>query len=162
MRTRPQPPQGRLLLLVRDRGLTVARRRGSNMVLRAGATLIANLFTGAGGAKAVDTVGIGFATAPGGAEATALTPPPAAANIPAAALRTALTAGAFQVVTDQAGVVQVKIAAVFSPTQELANVTEAGLLSGSTLYNQVIFEPVALHVGQNVTVCWQIDFPFGH
>jgi hypothetical protein len=149
-------------LLVRERGLTVAHRRGRNMVLRAGATLIANLLTGAGGAKAVDTMGIGFATEPGGAEATALTPPPASANIPAVALRTALTTSAFQVVTDQAGVVQVKIGAVFSPTQELTDVTEAGLLSGDTLYNQVIFEPVALHVGQNVTFFWQIDFPFGH
>jgi hypothetical protein len=81
---------------------------------------------------------------------------------PPAALVTPLAANTFQVVTDQAGVVQVKIAAAFAPTQDLADVTEAGLLSGSTLYNQVIFEPVALHVGQSVTFFWQIDFPFGH
>jgi hypothetical protein len=162
MRMRPDRPQGHLLLVVRERGVTVARRQGTNMVLRAGATLIAQLFAGAGGAKAIDTVGIGFATEPGGAEATALTAPPASANIPPSALRTALTADAFQVVTDQPGVVQVKIAPVFAPTQELTDVTEAGLLSGTTLYNQVIFEPVALHVGQNLTFFWQIDFPFGH
>jgi hypothetical protein len=135
MRMRPNHPQGRLLLLVRERGATVARREGSNMVLRAGATLIAQLFAGAGGAKAVDAVGLGFATELGGAEATALTAPPASANIPPAALRTALAADAFQFVTDQAGVVQVKIAAAFAPTQELTGVTEAGLLSGTTLYN---------------------------
>lgn len=162
MRLRSTIPKGRLLLLVRERGTVTQRRCASNMVLRAGATLIAQLFSGAGGAKAVDTVGIGFATEPGGVEATTLTPPPASANIPPAALRTALAADAFQVVTDQAGVVQVKIAAAFAPTQELSDVTEAGLLSGTTLYNQVIFEPVALHVGQTVTFFWQIDFPFGH
>jgi hypothetical protein len=162
MRMRPKRPRGRLYLVVRERGTVVACRRGTNMVLRAGATLVAQLFSGGGGAKAIDTVGIGFATEPGGAEATALTAPPASANIPPAALRTTLAADSFQVVTDQAGVVQVKIAAVFAPTQELTAVTEAGLLAGTTLYNQVIFEPVALHVGQNVTFFWQIDFPFGH
>src|SRR6516164_5647503 len=102
MRMRPDRPQGHLLLVVRERGVTVARRQGTNMVLRAGATLIAQLFAGAGGAKAIDTVGIGFATEPGGTEATALTPPPASANIPPAALRTALAANALQLVTDQA------------------------------------------------------------
>jgi hypothetical protein len=162
MRMRPDRPQGRLLLLVRERGATVARRQGTNMVLRAGATLIAQLFTGAADVKAVDTVGLGFATEAGGAEATALTDPPASANIPPEALRIAFVADAFQLVTDQAGVVQVKIAAAFNPTQELTDVTEAGLLSGTTLYNQVIFEPVVLHVGQSVTFFWQIDFPFGH
>ena len=162
MRMGSNRPRGRLVLLVREGGVTVVRREGTNMVLRAGATLIAQLFAGAGGAKAVDTLGLGFATELGGTEATALTPPPASANIPPAALRTALAANTFQLVTDQAGLVQVKIAAAFAPTQELADVTEAGLLSGTTLYNQVIFEPVALHVGQSVTFFWQIDFPFGH
>ena len=162
MHMRPDRPRGRLLLLVRERGATVARRQATNMVLRGGATLIAQLFAGAGGAQAVNAVGIGFATEPGGAELSALTPPPASANIPPAALLTALAADSFQLVTDQTDTVQVKIAAVFSPTQDLTGVTEAGLLAGDTLYNQVIFEPVTLHVGQDVTFFWQIDFPFGH
>lgn len=155
-------PRGRLRLLVREGAVTVAERRATNMVLRSGAGLVAHLFAGGDGAKAIDTIGIGFATEPGSAELTALTAPPASASIPPEGLRTALTTDSFQVVTDQAGVVQVKIAAVFAPAQEVADVTEAGLLAGSTLYNQVIFEPVALHVGQNVTFFWQIDFPFGH
>ena len=113
-------------------------------------------------AQPIDGIGVGFATDPGTAELTALTPPPAAAGIPAEALRSALPPTSFELVTDQANAIQVNITALFSPTQELANVSEAGLLAGSLLYNQVIFEPVTLRVGQDVTFFWQIDFPFGH
>jgi hypothetical protein len=159
---RMERPRGYLRLAVHRDGAIVARRQGSNLVLRAGALLIAQLFSGAAGAKPIDTVGVGFATDPGGAELTALTPPPGTSNIPATALRTALAPTSVTLVTDQADVIQVKIAAVFKPTQDLAGVTEAGLLSGTVLYNQVIFEPVTLHGGQDVTFFWQIDFPFGH
>ena len=50
----------------------------------------------------------------------------------------------------------------FQPTVELTGVTEAGLLAGDKLYNQVVFEPVTLRPGQDVTFFWEIDFPFGH
>ena len=162
MSVRADGPRGSLLLRTRSRGGLLVERRATNIVLRAGATLIANLFTGGPAGKPIDAIGVGFATEPATAELTALTPPPAAASIPAAALVTPLTAASFQVVIDQANAVQVKIAAVFKPTKDLDNVTEAGILAGTALYNQVIFEPVSLHVGQDVTFFWQIDFPFGH
>jgi len=160
--TRTSHIRGRLSLVVRRNGMIAARRVASNMVLRGGAALIARLYSGAGGAKPIDTIGVGFGTAPGGADMTALTPPDARAAIPAAALLTAIPAASFTVVTDQADAVQVKIAALFHPTQDLIGVTEAGLSAGDTLYNQVIFEAVNLRVGQDVTFFWQIDFPFGH
>ena len=162
MSIRGAAPRGSLVMQVREKGALLAERRATNMVLRGGATLIADLFAGNAAGKPIDTIGVGFATDPGNAELTALTPPPATANIPPAALVTTLTAGSFQIVTDQANAVQVKIAAVFKPTQDLEAVSEAGILAGTALYNQVIFEPVTLRVGQDVTFFWQIDFPFGH
>ena len=51
---------------------------------------------------------------------------------------------------------------VFKPTVELVDVTEAGLRAGEKLYNQVVFEPVTLRPGQDITLFWEIDFPFGH
>jgi hypothetical protein len=30
------------------------------------------------------------------------------------------------------------------------------------LYNQVVFDPVDLHLGQDVTFYWEVDFPFDH
>jgi hypothetical protein len=156
-------PVGRMILRVADAdGTLVAERRAGNMVLRGGASIIAALFTGAAGAKPVDTIGVGFATNPGDAELILLTPPPADKKIPPAALFTPLTADSFSVASDLAGSVQVSVAARFKPTVDLDGVTEAGLLAGGTLYNQVIFEPVTLKTGQDVTLFWQIDFPFGH
>ena len=52
--------------------------------------------------------------------------------------------------------------APFKPTVDLTDVSEAGLLAGDVLYNQVVFEPVTLRPGQNVTFFWEINFPFGH
>ncbi|MES2443251.1 MAG: hypothetical protein V4574_10510 [Pseudomonadota bacterium] len=155
-------PVGRMTLRVAaPDGTLLAERRAGNMVLHGGALLIAQLFSGAGGAKPIDTVGVGFARDPGTADLTALTRPADTEKFPLAALRTALPPGSFTI-ADRDGVVQVSVAARFKPTVVLADVTEAGLLSGDALYNQVIFEPVTLAVGQDVTLFWQIDFPFGH
>ena len=64
--------------------------------------------------------------------------------------------------TDRPDVVQVVVSSVFHPTVVLQDVTEAGLMAGDRLYNQVVFEPVTLRPGQDVTFFWEIDFPFGH
>jgi hypothetical protein len=151
---------GRLQLEVREGGVLVAARRASNVVLRSGASVIAALFAGVGDAAPVDGVGVGFGTEAATPETTALTPPDG--EVPAAALRIALTADSFSIATDLAAAVRVSIGAVFKPTVELANVTEAGLLAGDKLYNQVVFEPVTLRPGHDVTFFWEVDFPFGH
>jgi len=142
-------------------GALVAERRARNIVLRGGALLIARLFSGAPGGAAVNTVGIGFARNPGDAELGALTVP-ADGAIKAAALRTALPPESFTIVADKAGAIEVHVTAIFRPTRELKDVSEAGLFAGDTLYNQVIFEPVTMVAGQEVSFFWQIDFPFGH
>jgi hypothetical protein len=152
---------GRMLLTVRSaEGTLVARRIANNMVLRNGAVVIARLFSGAAGATPINQLQVGFATDPGTAELTALTPPDPV--IPVAALRSPVKPENFQVTTDQPGEVQVNISAVFHPTQDLKDVTEAGLLAGEDLYNQVVFEPLTLRTGQDITFFWQVNFPFGH
>ena len=45
---------------------------------------------------------------------------------------------------------------------DLDAVSEAGLLSDDTLYNQVVFEPITLKAGQEISLFWEIDFPYGH
>lgn len=154
-------PTGRLRLYVRSSGaVLVAERHARNIVLRQGAAVIAALFTGAAGAAPVNTIQVGFAKEAATPDLAALTPP-ADASIPAAALRSSVAASDFKIVADGAQSIQVLVTSVFKPTVELADVTEAGLLAGDKLYNQVVFEPVTLRPGQDVTFFWQIDFPFG-
>jgi hypothetical protein len=152
--------QGRLTLRVREAdGRTVAERRARNIVLRQGASIIAGLFAGAAGSSAITHVQVGFAKQTATPEATALTPPPT--PIAAEALRTSLTSDQFRIVADQPAAVLVAIDALFRPTVELQDVTEAGLMAGDKVYNQVVFEPVTLRPGQNVTFFWEVEFPFG-
>lgn len=140
-------------------GGIVARRHAHNMVLRKGAGIIAKLFAGVTGSLPINQIQVGFGTEAGTADLTALTPPPGA--IPIASLRSPLTPDAFQIATDKPGSIQVSVTAVFKPAIDLPDVTEAGLLAGEELYNQVVFEPVTMRAGQNITFFWEIDFPFG-
>lgn len=154
-------PKGKLTLLVcSPEGLPVACRRTRNIVLRNGAGLIAKLFAGAPNTLAVNKVRVGFAKEAASTEVTALTPPEGA--IAAEQLSSAIAPEDFTIIGDGPNAVKVLVNATFKPTVELANVSEAGLMAGDVLYNQVVFEPVTLRVGQNVTFFWEIDFPFGH
>lgn len=151
-------PQGRLLLTIRDaNGAIVATRAARNRVLRGGAEVIASLFAGARNTP-IDRVRLGFGQATVDPTANALTPPPEA--IPPERLQATLKPEDFTVRAGE-DKVTVDVAAPFEPQQDIAGVSEAGLVSGDVLYNQVIFEPVTLRQGQVVTFFWQIEFPFG-
>ena len=153
---------GRLLLAVCQAGETVVRRRAQNIVLERGAHLLASLFAGADGTGPIDRMGVGFAQEAADVTTTGLKAPDDP-DIPAAALSSAVEADDFTIATDpDARLVRVTVAALFKPSTELKGVTEAGLFAGERLYNQVVFEPVTLHPGQDVTLFWEIDFPFGH
>lgn len=153
--------RGRLRLAVRSPdGALVTERRARNMVLRGGAGTVARRLAGLAEIAPLDAVGVGFAMEPAGTQLTALTPPPGG-DVDPAAMRTALTPDTFTIDEAQPRIVQLRVIAPFRPTVELKDVTEAGLLAGETLYNQVIFEPVTLTPGQDVTFFWQIDFPYG-
>jgi len=144
-----------------ETGGVLGVRRAENIVLRQGAAAVARLFAGADGAQPITHVLVGFGTETVTAEATGLTGPSGDPLPPASALRSSVAPGDFTVVTDQPDIVHVLVTSTFVPTVELADVSEAGLLAGDTLYNQVVFEPITLRVGQNVSFFWEIDFPFG-
>jgi len=153
--------KGKLTLIVSSpEGLTVASRRARNIVLRKGAGLIANLFAGTPNTLAVNRVRVGFAKEAASSEVTILTPPEG--GITPEQLSSTIEPQDFTIITDQPNAVKVMVSATFKPTVVLENVTEAGLMAGDVLYNQVVFEPVTLRPGQNATFFWEIDFPFGH
>ena len=152
--------KGRLSLQVRAGRRLLASRKAHNMVLQSGANLVAKLFAGAPNTQPINTVQVGFARETGVADLTALTPPdpPVAKE----ALQSPVVASDFTISADQPGMIKVIVNALFKPTVELKDVSEAGLLAGDVLYNQVVFEPVTLRPGQDVTFFWEINFPFGH
>jgi|tagenome__1003787_1003787.scaffolds.fasta_scaffold20720529_2 hypothetical protein len=152
--------RGRLRLEVRANGTLIARRVAANAVLRGGAELVARRLAGLD-AEPITAVGVGFGTEAADLGAVALTPP-ADPNIPPEALRSPVAATDASVATDRPDVVALSLATLFHPTVALDGVTEAGLFANDRLYNQVVFEPVSLKVGQDVTFFWDIDFPFGH
>jgi hypothetical protein len=150
---------GRMRLEVRDRGVLVAQREASNIVVRGGAELVALRFAGQD-CPPIDRVSVGFGRDVTNLDATELTPP--AGTIDPAALSSPIAPADFKVATDRPAIVVVSLASVFHPTVDLPDVSEAGLLGGDRLYNQVVFEPIRLRVGQDVTFFWEIHFPFGH
>jgi hypothetical protein len=152
-------PQGELKMRIRAGGRLVARRQARNMVLRSGAGLIARLFTGTPETAPVNRIRVGFAREAGSVDLAALTPPDP--PIAVEALQSAVAAPDFTVIADRPGAIKVMVNALFKPTVELKDVSEAGLMAGDVLYNQVVFEPVTLRPGHDVTFFWEIDFPFG-
>lgn len=152
-------PQGKLKISIHAEGRLLACRRARNMVLRSGASLIAKLFTGTPDTAPVNHIRVGFAREAGSTDLAALTPPDP--PIAQEALQSSIAAQDFTVVADQPGAIKVMVRALFKPTVELKDVSEAGLMAGDVLYNQVVFEPVTLRPGQDVTFFWEIDFPFG-
>jgi hypothetical protein len=152
--------QGKLAMMVRAAdGTLVAERRGKNIVLRQGASIVAKLFVGANDSSAITRVQVGFGRETATPETTTLTPPSTA--VAPEALRTDIPKEALTVTSDGPNSVVVAVNALFKPTVQLDDVSEAGLMAGDVLYNQVVFEPVTLRPGQDVTFFWEVDFPFG-
>jgi hypothetical protein len=148
------------LVVTTAEGEAVVRRSASNMVLRNGALLIANLFSGKPGTQPVNRLQVGFATESGTTDLKLLTLPDPPVDL--VALRSPIAPEDFRIDATEPGFVRVTVNALFTPTIELKDVTEAGLLAGEELYNQVMFEPLTLSAGMNITFFWQVLFPFGH
>jgi hypothetical protein len=154
--------RGRMHLQIFDPlGRLMTERRSGNIVVKKGAEIVARLLGGGAEGKPIDRVQVGFGRETIGVEATALTPPQGG-SVPAEALRSPVPPESFKVRADKPGVLQLLITTVFKPTVELKDVSEAGLMAGDALYNQVVFEPVTLRVGQDITFFWEVDLPYGH
>lgn len=177
MRTNPPRRVGAWLEVeLRDTaGSTIARRRAHNAVLAGGAQLIADLFRGADGAGPVNRMAVGANPAPE-------VPPFATTELAASAPDTGELSGArdvelapeaFAVTVDADGRRILVTARAVLPAGDPGDgtglhgpVAEAALLHQGgdgvrRLYNRVTFEPVDKRAEQELSLYWEVAFPFG-
>jgi hypothetical protein len=139
-------------------------------VLQAGARLVADLFAGSG--TAITHMGVGTSdVGPDLTTTTALTNEPDG-DVPALAGGTtaAIPPAAFAPEIDELRrLVRVRIRATLPPPAAVGRIREAGLLArpeggdGSTdvLYNRVTFAPIDKRDDHELTMFWEVEFPFG-
>ena len=163
--------RAKLELTVRDRaGATVTARRATNAVMRQGAVLIADLFRGEG--SAITHMGVGTSDAPeSDAFATAELQNEASGGEPRleGPTEVAIPAEAFRdpVVDEQRRLVRVRFRATLPEASAVGTVREAGLLArpdeegDAVLYNRVTFAPVRKGDDHELTLFWEVSFPYG-
>jgi hypothetical protein len=146
-------------------GETIETRHAHNAVMRAGARLVADLF--AKGGRGITHMGVGTSDAPEDAFITDhLT------NDPAAALQgdteAAIPAEAFGApqIDEARRVVRVRFRASLPASAAVGTVREAGLISRSdgvppVLYNRVTFAPITKGDDHELTLFWEVAFPYG-
>jgi hypothetical protein len=146
-------------------GAVVAVRQAHNSVMRAGAELIANLFAGKG--TAISHMGVGTSDAPE-TDAYATT---ALANDPGAPLagstEVLIPAEAFfpAEIDTVKHIVRVRVRASLPAAAAVGTVREAGLLARNgdqaVLYNRVTFAPITKGDDHELTLFWEVSFPYG-
>ena len=146
-------------------GEVLAVRQAHNSVMRAGAELMANLFTGKG--SPISHMGVGTNDAPetDAYSTTALVNDPGAplagsteVLIPAEAI--------FPAEIDTVKrVVRVRVRASMPAGAAVGTVREAGLLARNgdqaVLYNRVTFAPIQKGDDHELTLFWEVSFPYG-
>ena len=139
-------------------GRLIASRQAGNAVLRGGADLLARLFAGQG--AGITHMAIGTSDAPEGDTfgTTNLT----------GGVEVAIPPDAFQVDAPDAvkRVVRVRVRATVPAATTLTDaVREAALVSHggvtATLYNRVIFAPIDKTTDHELTLFWEVGFPYG-
>lgn len=158
-----------LQLDLRDRsGALVDRRRAANAVTRHGAALVAQAFSGQG--TGITHMGVGTSDAPesDAFDTAALTNAGAGGQGPLTGdTEVALPAGTFSapLVDEVKRVVKVRLHATLPDAAAIGTVREAGLLSRGAgdpvLYNRVIFAPVQKGADHELTLFWEVAFPYG-
>ncbi|HEU4431757.1 MAG TPA: hypothetical protein VFR51_00080 [Pyrinomonadaceae bacterium] len=138
-------------------GETVAVRQEYNSVLRGGADLLARLFSGQGAGITHMVVGTSDAPESDAFGTTALTDPTEAP----------ISADAFQIDPPDPvkRVVRVRVRGTVPAATALGTIREAALLSRSgdtaTLYNRVTFAPIEKTADHELTLFWEVGFPYG-
>ena len=157
--------QARLTLRLTDAGRLVAQRSARNTVMSSGAEIVARLFAGAGVPVTHMAVGISDA-APDDTGLTAVT------NEGEAALSgetlAAVSPSSIRFETDQERrLVRVYLRATLPDAAAVGTIREAGLIArlgeegGDRLYNRVTFAPIAKGDDHELTLFWEVEFPFG-
>ena len=156
------------LTLTAADGTTVARRRANNSVMRGGAELVARLFAGTGAPITHMGVGTSDAEETDAFATTALgNAADAGADPLAGDTEAPIPAESFTIATDETRrVVLVRVRATLPPAAAVGTVREAGLLSrheGSdpVLYNRVTFAPIPKGSDHELTLFWEVTFPYG-
>jgi hypothetical protein len=138
-------------------GETVAVRQEYNSVLRAGADLLARLFAGQGGGITHMSVGTSDAPESDAFGTTALSEP---TEVP-------ISADSFQIDPPDPvkRVVRVRVRGTVPAAAAVGTIREAALLSRSgdttTLYNRVTFAPIQKTDDHELTLFWEVGFPYG-
>jgi hypothetical protein len=159
-----------LELRIRDRGgATVAVRRAANSVMQQGAVLIGDLFRGEG--SPITHMGVGTSSAP---ESDAFSTPalqneeeggqPALQG--ATVVEIPSEAFGAPIVDDVRRVARVRFHATMPDASAVGTVREAGLLArpedgDAVLYNRVTFAPVQKGDDHELTLFWEVSFPYG-
>jgi hypothetical protein len=154
-------------LTARD-GTVVEQRDCRNAVMREGARLVADLFAGRG--RPITHMGVGTS---GDAETDAFTTSGLAntetEGVPAitGGTETPIPPEAFQAaeIDETKRLVRVRVRATLPATAAVGTLREAGLLSrgdaGAVLYNRVTFAPMTKGGDHELTMFWEITFPYG-
>lgn len=141
----------------RGGGELVAVREAPNAVLQGGATLLARLFARQGGG--ITHMGVGTSDAPEG-ETFATAALADAVEVP-------IAPEAFQIEAPDAlrRVVRVRVRATVPAPDAVGTIREAALLSrdgdAATLYNRVTFAAIDKGDDHELTLFWEIGFPYG-
>lgn len=160
--------RAKLTVELRDfSGAVVEARSAYNTVLRGGGRLIAELFTGSGGPITHMAVGTSDSD-PTSVTVTALgnddgTGQPGITGDTVATL----PADAFAIELDEPrNRVLVKVRGTLPDVAGVGTLREAALVSrqagGDVLYNRVVFPPVTKGEDHDLTLFWEIEFPFGN
>jgi hypothetical protein len=138
-------------------GHVIAERDGYNAVLQGGAELLARLFAGQAGG--ITHMGVGTSDVPE-SETFATTSLAGVTEVP-------IPADAFQVDPPDPvkRVVRVRVRATVPPADAVGTIREAALVSRSgetaTLYNRVVFAPIDKANDHELTLFWEVGFPYG-
>lgn len=160
--------RGRLRLEVRSAatGETLALREDHNTVMRSGAELVAMLFS-AGGAP-ITHMGVGTSDGDPDSVTTSALLNEGEGGGPGLQEPTAaeISPDAFTIETDEVQrLVRVRVRGTLPAAAAVGTVREAGLLSrredGDVLYNRVTFPPVEKGDDHELTMFWEVEFPFG-
>jgi len=147
-------------------GSVIEVRQARNSVMQGGAQLIANLFTGKSAAGITHMV-VGLSGDPESEpfSSTALTTTGGTPDALTGGNEAAIVPTDFTIKTDAVKrLVLVQLHATLPPAAGIGTLREAGLISKgvqTTLYNRVTFAPIEKQNDHELTMFWEVTFPYG-
>jgi len=146
-------------------GARLAVRRAGNSVLRSGGRLVAELFSGQG--SPISHMAVGTNGDPEGEQFATTSLTNEGKQALAGPTEVAIAANSFEIAGDaDRRVVAVRQRATLPAGSAVGTVREAGLQAGvaaqgGVLYNRVTFEPIDKGDDHELTLFWEVSFPYG-